>query len=286
LHRQQQNLDAALADLNQAVKLAASAEDHAERGRILFALKDREEAVRAFDKALELGPEEAEVYRAKAETLRALKKDKEAAEAVEQYLAHRGRPSAEIYRMLGALRAKLGDSPAALVAYSNALKMQPDSATFTARGWVFLANESTPLALADFDQAIQRDPHNAEAYTGRGLIHARQGKQDDALADVELALKQGDARPSARLLWNAAHVYAQIAVNPRLKGARREFYENRAIAMLDRALKQVPENERADFWAEFVARDALLLGPLRGNFAFDSLEIAYGQGTEKPMKKR
>jgi tetratricopeptide (TPR) repeat protein len=284
LHRQQPDLKAALDDLNQALKLEPSAEDHAERGRVLFALNRLEEAVRAFDEALKLRPEEAEVYRFKAETLRALKKDKDAAEALEMYLAYRGRPTAEVYRMLGALQARLGDSPKALVAYSNALQMQPDAATYTARAWVFLANEGTPLALKDFDKAIERDPLNAEAYAGRGLIHARRGKLDDAHADAELALQHGGVNPPARLLWNIAHVYAQIA--PRMKGKQRDDYENRAVAMLDQALKQVPSAERSAFWTEFVARDDLLLVPLRGNFNFDSLERAYRRGAEIPLKKR
>ncbi len=285
LQRQRQKLDLALRDLNQAVKLAASAEDHAERGRILFALKEREQAVRAFNKAIDLRPDEPEVYRLKAEALRALKKDKEAAQALELYFASRGRPSAELYRMLGALQAKAGDSPKALKAYTNALEQQPDAATYTARAWVFLANESAPLALADFNEAIQRDSHSAEAYAGRGLIHARQGKLDDARADAERALKRGSPTPSARLLWNIAHVYAQIAL--RTRGRQRDENENHAVAMLDRALKQVPTaEEKKAFWAEYIAQDALLLVPLRGNVGFDNLESAYGPGAQKPMKQR
>lgn len=277
LLRQREKLDAALADLDVAVKLEPSAEDHAERGRILVAQKEPELALKAFDAALKLRPGEAEIYRYKADTLRLLKKHDEAAQALEQYLARTARPAPESYRLLGALRAKQGDSPAALKAYSQAIDLQPDAASFTARAWVFLANESVPLALDDFEMALARDSKNAEAYAGRGLIRARQGKHNDALADAELALTYGGANPPARLLWNVAHVYAKIAVDPRIKGANRDLYENRAVSMLDRALKQMPREERVDFWKEYVDRDPLLIVPLRGNVAFESMENLYGQ---------
>jgi tetratricopeptide (TPR) repeat protein len=178
--------------------------------------------------------------------------------------------------MLGALRAKVGDSPKALQAYSNALQMQSDAATFTARGWVFLANESAALALDDFEKAIQRDRHNAEAYAGRGLIRARQGKAMEAVADAKLAREHGGPTPPARLLWNIAHVYAQIAADTRTK-AKQAIYQRRAVDMLAEAIELVPEDERHGFWREFVAPDDLLLVPLRGNVLFDNLEKTYGK---------
>jgi tetratricopeptide (TPR) repeat protein len=135
---------------------------------------------------------------------------------------------------------------------------------------VFLANGSTDLALDDFEKAIDRDPRHAEAYAGRGLIQARQSRVDAAIGNAELAYTHRGVEPSARLLWNIAHVYAQAAA--RVKGPRRTEHENRAIAMLDRARTQAgAEKEQIAFWTAFVAPDRLL-DPLRGNAKFDALE--------------
>jgi tetratricopeptide (TPR) repeat protein len=72
-------------------------------------------------------------------------------------------------------------------------------------------SEARPVrALKDFEEAIRLDPTNAEAYTGRGLIRVHQGEPGKALDDVRAALHHGGDEPAARLLWNVAHVYAQL----------------------------------------------------------------------------
>ena len=278
------DLDAALQDLNEALRLAPRAEDHAERGRLLHARHKHVEAVASFDAALRLRPGEAEIALLKAEALLALHRatkaatapeikeakqlEIDAAAALDQYLANGGKPTAEIYRTRGQIRARLREFPAALADYTQALARQPDAPTYVARGWILLANEVAPLALQDFETALRLDAKNAEAYAGRGLILVRRGKADQAIADVEAALRHGPATP--RLLWNTAHVYAQLVSqvdtdsgvkNDRVRSLRAR-YLFRALEMLGSALEMVPRAEQAAFWRQYVAPDSLL-DPLR-----------------------
>lgn len=278
LHRERLDLDAALSDFGFALALLPSAEDHAERGRILFARQKHKEALADYEAALRLRPTDAEVYRWKADALLALKRDAEAASALDQYLATGGRPSAEMYRIRGQIRARLRQFPAAIADYTQALSLQPHSATYTARGWLFLANDVRRLALQDFDEAIRLDPKNGEAYAGRGLIRAWLGQYQKALADADAALLHGPQ--TSRLYWNSSHVYCQIlasiAAHPgeyptQTAAYLKEVCGEKALMSLIKALEQVPAAQRATFWQQFIASDELL-NPIRETPGFKLLE--------------
>lgn len=283
LHRERHDWDAALDDLDRSLRAFPSAADHAERGRVLYARRQYQEAVAAYDAALRLPSAEAEICRLKAEALLVLQRDREAVAALDQYLAKGGLATAEVYRSRGLAHARLRQFQAALADYTQVLARQPDSATHASRGWILLANEVLPLALQDFEAAIRLDAENAEAYAGRGLIRVRLGQPAQARADAEAALRHG--RPETpRLLWNTAHVYAQLVSHPGIEprassawaAATRERYQDQALEVLRRALERVPAGKRAAFWRRYVASDALL-NPLRGHAGFDRLEREYGK---------
>jgi len=284
LHRDRRQLDAALADLDRALRAFPSAEDHMERGRILYAQNRHADALAAYQAALRLRPDEADVFRWKAEALLAMPhREKEAAAALEQFLLKGGRPTAEVWCLRGLIRGRLRQFPEALGDYTQALALKDSSGTHAARGWLFLVAEVLPLALQDFEEAIRLDPHNAEAYTGRGLVQVRLGKDTQAIADAEAALLHG--RPETpRLLWNIAHIYSQlaghVAAGPGAQTARSRTrlarYKEQGLEMLRRALDRVPAPEQRDFWRQFVAPDALL-NPLRDTPGFERLEREYGK---------
>ena len=54
----------------------------------------------------------------------------------------------------------------------------------------------TPRLLQDFDRAIRINPQYADAYFYRGVVHAFQGDQDEAINDWKTAAGLGyeDAR--------------------------------------------------------------------------------------------
>jgi tetratricopeptide (TPR) repeat protein len=278
--RAQKEWKKALDDLKWAVKLQPSnAEDHAERGRILHGLKQYQDAVDAYDEALKLRPDWAIVYRWKADALLALEEDEDAALALSEYLKHGGRPSAELYRTLGALHGQLRSVHTSLAAYTEALQLEQDASTYVARAWVYLAGQSEKFALDDFEEAIRRDPRHAEAHAGRALIHARKNRYADAVSDARKALSLDE---TPRLLWNVSHVYAVLAVRAdavpttvkvRL-GLTWANCVDEANGLLNKALAKTPEKERDDFWMRYIENDPLLI-PLRGTPGFETLKQKY-----------
>lgn len=94
-------------------------------------------------------------------------------------------------------------------------------------------------AMADFDEAIKRDPKYAMAYSNRGNLHGDLGDNDRAIADYNTAIKLNPKLASA---------YSNRAVSLLQKGE-----PDRAIADLDVAIKLVPDmldawNNRGFAW--------------------------------------
>jgi Flp pilus assembly protein TadD len=51
------------------------------------------------------------------------------------------------------------------------------------RGLRLLNEGKCDLAIAAFDEIIEREPHRAEAYNNRGVCYGRIGRLDQALSD-------------------------------------------------------------------------------------------------------
>src|SRR6185312_8822184 len=118
------------------------------------------------------------------------------------------------FRLRAMERDRIGDKVGALADFTEALKRDPKSSnTLARRGWGLL--NSAPLALEDFDQAIQLSPDRGDLYNGRGYARVLLGRYRDAVADAEEALSHDT--PSAQLperlalRSNAACIYSQAA---------------------------------------------------------------------------
>ena len=55
-------------------------------------------------------------------------------------------------------------------------------------GLVHRDREQWPLALADFNAIIDRNPSHPSAYTYRGAVHEKTGERDKAIADYRKAI--------------------------------------------------------------------------------------------------
>jgi tetratricopeptide (TPR) repeat protein len=285
IHRQRGDTMAALRDLEQAIRLEPAgrqpwvlAVDYTERGKILQAEGNYEEAVESYDAALTTRPDHATVHARRAEALlrlaeadtdggRQRARYEEAVRSLGLYL-RLGRPEAAIYRARGLARAKLGDYGGAADDYTRALGIEPDAATQAARGWIYLvAFEAPVLALRDFEEAIRLEPDRGDPYNGRGNARLWLGRDPEAaVADAETALRLGPTEP--RLLFNAARVFALAvgAIDVRSpdrepRAGTRARYQARALQLLHQALETGPPQQRASFW-ESIASDSAL-NPIR-----------------------
>jgi tetratricopeptide (TPR) repeat protein len=168
LERPDNDLDAALADYGEAIKLEAPtgdrkalAKDYAERGRILHRSQRYQKAVTAYGAALKADPSYANAYLWRAQTQLQLQKYPQAGDSLDQYLKQGGKPTVEVYRLRGYARAQLHQYREAIQDYTQALALQPhDPSIQAARGWALLAMGDYLLALPDFEEAIRLNPEN------------------------------------------------------------------------------------------------------------------------------
>ena len=126
--------------------------------------------------------------------------------------------------------------------------------------------DAPKLALRDFELAIELDPKNGDAYSGRGFVRASMGRYREAVQDAAEAFGLGPTSP--RLLYNAARIYAQCP-GP---------YRERAIPlMIEKALSLLPAQERRPFWSTHIRSDAAL-ATLRRHPSFIRLYNELPQG--------
>src|SRR5206468_3343774 len=147
------------------------------------------------------------------------------------------------------------------------------------------------LALRDFQQVIDLEPENADAYNGRGSAQVKLGHHREAVADAGIAVQK--APRDGRTLYKAARVFAQAALavdtDPGQANARRQElrtrYQDRAMTLLRAALEATPIGERWPFWRDLVRTDPAL-NPLRQRSDFQQLATRYSQAERYPGTQR
>jgi tetratricopeptide (TPR) repeat protein len=256
-------LEAALRDLDEAIRLepdgqpAVLAGDHRERARILYTQKRYPEALAACEQALRLERDSPAGLRLHAEVLLELGRHAEAFAAFNRFL-ERGKPDVEVYRRRARARMGTGDRKGVIEDFTLALALPrtidtPVAALLSSRGWAFLLRQSPWAALSDFEEALRLSPDSAEALAGRASARLDLGDVKGAVADAEQTLRR---RPlTQRILYNVARVLARAGA----KGGDRRVaavYHTRALAVLRDALRSVPAGQRRRFWHETVRRDS------------------------------
>jgi tetratricopeptide (TPR) repeat protein len=311
LHLQRNDPEAAGRDFERVIELKPAnavllAAAHVERGLILGRAGKHQEALAAFDAAVQAltgdiltgragatGPRAvsllARAHGGRGDTLLRLAEEaadaptrreryEEALRAFDRYL-RLDKPTAAAYRARGGARAKLGDYLGAADDYTLALDLESDPATRLARGWAYVFGEAPKAGLRDFEEVLRADPDSGEAYGGRAYVRVKTGQWRDAVADADQAARRGAKDP--RLLSNAARVFAQAAGlvgrpgGPRDRQALRSQYEDRAVQLIQAALDLFPtEARRRQFWQRYVGPDSDLV-PLHENPGFRRLATDY-----------
>ncbi|HEV3024591.1 MAG TPA: tetratricopeptide repeat protein, partial [Pirellulales bacterium] len=244
----------ALADFDHVLQLLPDlASVYLDRGDARLGLNEPKVAVVDYTRAVEMGADEARALLGRSKA-RGLAGDAEGArrDLAAGLAAKPSREDGWVARGMARLPA---DPAGALSDYSQALKLDP-------RYLPALQNSAAVLgevpgraeeAIAMLDRALEASPHFVPARVGRGVLLARLGRRDAALADARKALAR-DPRP--QILYQAACVYA--LVSEARANDRRE-----ALRLLGAALAQ-------GFGREYVATDHDL-DALRGDDDFHRL---------------
>ncbi len=84
------------------------------------------------------------------------------------------------------------DYPAAIQAFSEALRLDPKSApAHVGRGNGYRLLKKFDMALADFNEALRLEPNNSEAHRGRGSVYGEKRDFDKALVECDEAVRCG-----------------------------------------------------------------------------------------------
>jgi tetratricopeptide (TPR) repeat protein len=98
----------------------------------------------------------------------------------------------EVFSLRGHVRLLLYDFPAALEDANKAIELdQTRAVAFLDRGTIKAIMKDTEGAVADLDTAISLDPSCAEAYHQRGLARRELGMESEAIADITKAKELG-----------------------------------------------------------------------------------------------
>jgi tetratricopeptide (TPR) repeat protein len=279
---------AALRDLDEAIRLEPTdrgprADDHVQRARLLFSGDRFEDALAACGDALRLVPDHPEAHRLRISTLMALKRYGEVLGSCDAYLA-KSPPTVEVLEIRGLARVERRDYPEAVADFTRAIDLRTDlessakARLLNSRGWAYHFADAPRLALSDFEASLRLVPEQGDALAGRGLARIRLGDWRPALADADAAVRlaatspTGEAGPDARrrINLNAARIYA-LAVEYAAGEVTRQgdravaHYRQlraRGLALLQEALRLVPEEQRPVFWHEVILPDPFL-APLR-----------------------
>ena len=189
----------------QALRRAAAAEARAAaETRVSLALGLAsagmfDQALDTLTEALELDPESAAAYHARAR-LRAARGERDAALEDFAKTLELEPTSALAYADRGEMYLASGELDKASRDFSRAIRAAPENAHFQfRRGLVRSEAGDYARAIEDFSGAIERGGQLGLAYYHRGLAHAALGKFDDAIADYNAALAFDPALAEAYL---------------------------------------------------------------------------------------
>jgi tetratricopeptide (TPR) repeat protein len=199
------------------------------KGAALASLGRYEEAIAAYDKALELKPDKHEAWFNKGVTLGNLGRYEEAIAAYDKALEIKPDKHAAWNNKGIALR-KLGLYEEVIAAYDKALEIKPYEHAWYNKG-VALANQGRyEEAIAAYDKALEIKTDMNEAWNNKGTALGRLDRYEEAIAAFDKALKIKTGDQDA--WYNKGIALAYLG-----------RYEE-AIATLDKALKIKPDSPR------------------------------------------
>jgi serine/threonine protein kinase/Tfp pilus assembly protein PilF len=209
---------------------------HIGRAYVRMMQQQLEAALADMERAVEIAPDDWSVYGQRAAFRRMLG---DAAGANEDCARSAGFELTDANALLTRGRSMLEGfcaSPAlAMADFSRVIKMAPWWADpYLQRGKALQEAQRHEEARADFDRAIEHAPAWGEAYAARGRHHLRRESFEDALADLDRAAELGLGTQS----WgNEEENLLQDRVQARLRLGR----EPDALALLDGTLAERPE---------------------------------------------
>ena len=185
---------------------------------------NKEGAVEAFSKAIELNPKMAEAFVFRGMTYLVLLKHREALddfdkaiELIETLPAQEGISLAYSLRAMG--HAKIKNYEKAINDSNRAIRLCPSSDgsglsfAYVSRGYSYAMSGKNQEALVDFDKALSSAPKSEVAfivYQSRGDVYFNMGNFKQAINDYEMHIKLSPFKAEAYVYYNLGIAYAEL----------------------------------------------------------------------------
>jgi len=203
-----------------------SATEWFERGSELVLSGNHTEAVKAFSKAIELNPQDAETYYKRGNAYRKLGNYRQVVKDYSKAIAlYPQYPAAYISR--GDAYANLGNYRQVVKDCSKAIELDPQySFAYISRGDAYYNLGNYRQAIKDYSKAIALYPQYPAAYISRGDAYGEIGDYQQAIKDYNRAI---ELNPQDAKAYNNRRVAYDKLGNHQLA----EAYNNRGISYND-----------------------------------------------------
>ncbi len=159
------------------------------RGLAKHDLERYEEAIRDYDKAIELQPDYAAAYHNRGLAKNSLQRYEEAIKDYDKVIELQPE-DAEAYHNRGVAKYDLQRYEEAIADYDKAIELQPKLAkAYYNRGLAKHDLERYEEAIADYDKAIELQSEDANAYNNRGLAKYNLERDEEAIRDYDKAIE-------------------------------------------------------------------------------------------------
>ncbi len=210
--RLKNNVDAAIRDFDESLRLSPDPAVFLSRGNALFAKGEIDRAIRDFNETIRLDPKAVDAFNNRGLAW-AGKRDFDAAIRDYSEAIRLDPKSALAFNNRGIAWASKQDFDRAIRDYDEAIRLDPSSsAVYANRGYARSAKADYDRALLDYDEAIRLDPKSAYALSNRGIAWARTKEFDRALRDLDQAIQ---LNPNDSAAW----YFRAIALNRQNKSA-------------------------------------------------------------------
>ncbi|MGJ5632463.1 tetratricopeptide repeat protein [Nostoc sp. CALU 1950] len=203
------NYEGAVKDFNQAIELdPQNALAYNKRGDAYYRLGDYEQAQADSSQAILLNPQDANAYFDRGFAFYGLSKYKEAIADYTQAIKLNSE-NAYSYYGRGLARSQVKDNKGAIGDFSKAIALKPEyTEAYLQRGILRRRLKQRLAAIQDFDAIIKINPSDAKAYYQRGLTQSVNKQQYAALKDYADAININPKYIEAFL--NRGDIYSEL----------------------------------------------------------------------------
>ena len=188
-------------------------------GNAYFQMGEKQKGIENYNKAIKLDPGSAEKYYSWRGFQLYSQEDNE------ETIAEINRDPAKFNCIQGYTLFHMGKKKEGIEYYNKAIKLDPESAHlyYYWRGDLLYRQQDYKAALADYNQAIKLKPDNALYYSNRGDLFYSQKDYEKALADYDRAIETIELNPHNVSSYSNSGYYHNLA----------QYYSKRGNVYLD-----------------------------------------------------